>query len=331
MNGFAAAPTGFSRGRARRWQGASATVLTRMVACMGMVARLLRRQRALQKEIGRLRAEAEQAAASHVREITELRLRLEAEDPGEAFFAALRRVGVLNYATAELSGEARFLRGYATYWPRALILDVGANTGQFATTAREQAPRAIIRSFEPHPVAFARLAERAAGIGVTAEQLALGDSDGEVEIFDYADDAGSQHASVYREVIEGVHHRPAAGVKVRCARLDTLAREHGFGRIGLLKIDTEGHELAVLQGARGLLEAGAIDVIQFEFNEMNVISRVFMKDFFALLPGYRFFRLLPTGALHLEVYDPRFMEVFAYQNIVCIRRELYYGWLLGGD
>jgi FkbM family methyltransferase len=227
---------------------------------------------------------------------------------------------VLSYETAEASGEARFLRGYAARWPQALILDVGANAGQFAQTALEQAPGADIRSFEPHPVAFAQLAERAARIGVTAEQLALGETDGEIEIFDDADETVSQHVSVYRDVIEGLHRRPAAAVKVPIARLDTLARMRGFDRVGLLKIDTEGHELAVLRGARGLLEAGAIDVIQFEFKEMNVVSRVYTKDFFDLLPQYRFFRLQSDGAIHLEIYDARFMEDFAFQNIACIRR-----------
>ena len=46
-----------------------------------------------------------------------------------------------------------------------------------------------------------------------------------------------------------------------------------------------------------MLEAGRIAVIEFELNEMNVVSRVFMKDFLAILPNYRIFRLLPEGAI----------------------------------
>jgi FkbM family methyltransferase len=295
-----------------------------------ILAPLMRRLRMLRQENAQLRAEAAEAAAAHAQAIEALRRRLVPEDPGEGFFAALRRIGVLNYETAALSGEERFLRGFVARWPEALILDVGANTGQFAAVVRAEAPRAVIHSFEPHPVAFAELAAHAKGLRITAEHMALGDHDGEIEIFDYADETGSQHASVYRAVIEGVHRRPAAGVMVRCARLDTLARERGIARIGLLKIDTEGHELAVLRGARELLAAGAIDVIQFEFNEMNVVSRVFMKDFFDLLPDYRIFRLLSDGAIHFEVYDARFMEVFAFQNIACVRRDLDPGWLLAG-
>jgi FkbM family methyltransferase len=295
-----------------------------------LLAGLLRRVLRLRRENAGLREAAARDRAAHALEVAALRQRAMPDDPGEGFFAALKRVGVLNYETAALSGEERFLRGFLRCWPHALILDVGANAGQFAAVARAEGAGAVIHSFEPHPVAFARLAERAHGLRVAAEQLALGDQDGEIEIFDYADEAGSQHASVYREVIERVHRRPAAGVKVRIARLDTLARERGITHVGLLKIDTEGHELAVLRGAAGLIAARAIDVIQFEFNETNVVSRVFMKDFFDLLPDYRIFRLLPDGAIPFESYDPRFMEVFAFQNLACVRRDLDAGWMLAG-
>ncbi len=76
-----------------------------------------------------------------------------------------------------------------------------------------------------------------------------------------------------------------------------------------------------------MIEANTIDVIQFEFNEMNVISRVFMRDFFTLLPNYRIYRLLPDGVIAFQTYDPIFMEVFAFQNIACIRRDLDPSWI----
>ena len=58
-------------------------------------------------------------------------------------------------------------------------------------------------------------------------------------------------------------------------KIDDLKLE----RLNLLKIDAEGNEYKILLGAKQALQANIIDVIQFEFNEMNVISRVFMKDF----------------------------------------------------
>jgi FkbM family methyltransferase len=255
------------------------------------------------------------------------RMATEARDPGERYRDGLHAVGVLNYENYTVSGERRFLTRLLQQFPTCAVLDVGANTGQYSELVRELAPQAIIHAFEPHPIAFATLAQLAARIGATARSLALGAARGEVELFDYADMPGSQHASLFREVIEHVHRRPSASWKVPCETLDAVVAEIGLTRIGLLKVDTEGNELSVLQGGRQLITSGSIDVIQFEFNEMNVISRVFMKDFFTLLENYRIYRLLPEGVLEFVVYDPTFMEVFAFQNIVAIRRELDPSWI----
>ena len=93
--------------------------------------------------------------------------------------------------------------------------------------------------------------------------------------------------------------------------------------VDFLKIDVEGHELAVLRGAERMLGAGSIRLIQFEFNEMNVVSRTFLRDFRLLLPNYTMYRLLPKGLLPLgEV--PVLTELFAYQNILAVP----HGWPL---
>jgi len=54
-----------------------------------------------------------------------------------------------------------------------------------------------------------------------------------------------------------------------------------------------------------------------------------MKDFFDVLGNYRLYRLLQDEALELAQYDPRMMEIFAYQNIAAIRRDLDPGWIHG--
>jgi hypothetical protein len=108
--------------------------------------------------------------------------------------------------------------------------------------------------------------------------------------------------------------------EVKIISLDVYVKENGLEKICLLKIDTEGHELEVLKGARGCLESGKIDLIHIEFNEMNVISRVFFRDFLTVLKDYIPYRLLPSGAIQLN-RSPLMTELFAFQNIIFIHKR----------
>jgi hypothetical protein len=100
-----------------------------------------------------------------------------------------------------------------------------------------------------------------------------------------------------------------------------LAEELNLERIDFLKIDTEGHELEVLRGAKRLISAGAIGLLQIEFNEMNVVSRVFMRDILTLLPGYRVYRLLPSDLIDIPKM-PLKSELFGFQNLIFIPENL---------
>jgi len=93
----------------------------------------------------------------------------------------------------------------------------------------------------------------------------------------------------------------------------------------LLKVDAEGHELAILRGAQRAIRSGVVDIVQFEFNEMNVTSRVFFKDFYEVLPGFSFHHMVVDGLAPMGTYRPRTHELFILQNVVAIRDGLDYG------
>jgi FkbM family methyltransferase len=177
-------------------------------------------------------------------------------------------------------------------------------------------PAARVISFEPHPASYADLRRLAEEIGITAIDAACGAADGTVALFDYANASGTEHASVVPGVIEA-HGGEAERHEVQMVTLDAFCAAHEIHAIDLLKIDVEGHELAVLEGARRLIARGGAPLVQFEFNEMNVQARVFLDDFRRALPGYRFYRLLGDGSLYpLDGKAAVFSEIFAYQNIV---------------
>lgn len=244
------------------------------------------------------------------------------------FNLSLRGMGLQNYENDRISGEASFLERMLKNCGSPVILDVGANRGSYVEKIMGLCPNARVYAFEPHPATFRELELIARRYGrVEAVNCGMGSEAGTLNLYDRpSSGSGTEHASLYQEVIEGIHHETATATSVRVGTVDAFVAERGLDRITLLKIDTEGHEYQVLQGAGQALANGIVDLIQIEFNEMNVVSRVFFRDFHALLSGgYDIFRLLPSGLLPLDPYRPLQHELFAFQNIVCIRRGSGFG------
>jgi FkbM family methyltransferase len=233
------------------------------------------------------------------------------------FMMGARGLGVLNYKGSS-SDETWFVRKYLATDKKIVVFDVGANIGDYAREVLAVSGNAKIYAFEPHPRTYVELAKVA---GIQSFNVAFGDRESVLELFDYAGVAdGSQHASIFRDVIEGIHKGKSTSHLVSCTRVDDFCEQHNIDSIDLLKIDTEGNELSVLRGAKKLIDAGKIRLIQFEFNEMNVISRSYMRDFVELLSGYHLYRLLPSGLLPLK-YSPLSGELFAFQNIIAVSRS----------
>src|SRR6266487_4042201 len=228
---------------------------------------------------------------------------------------SLRGLGILNYRNAQESGETHFLakilRCYYGPGSRAagVILDVGANVGGYSGAILSIAPTAQIYCFEPHP-GNRRHLDAALGSRVTVVPAAVGSTPGSAELYDYAEGPGSSHASLHKDVFEKLRQRPHQSLCVNVITIDDFVEEHNIPAISLLKVDVEGHELEVLRGASRVIREQKVDIVHFEFNEMNVITRVFLADFFALLPGFAFYRLLPDG--WIPITDRPTENVFAF-------------------
>lgn len=241
---------------------------------------------------------------------------------------SLRSLGILNSEGGSITGEDYFLNKLYKKFQVKVIFDVGANDGGYSTTLRKHFSKAKIYAFEPHPLTFARLKKTSKKQRLNAYQLGLGEKTARGKIWDFADDATlkstqptSTLASVYKQVIEDYHGQKAQAFNIRIVTLDNFTKEHGIENIDFLKVDCEGDEYKVLLGAKRLLKERKISVIQFEFNEMNVYSRVFFRDFVLLLKHYDLYRLLPRGLIKISSYRPVEHEIFAFQNIVAILKK----------
>ena len=232
------------------------------------------------------------------------------------FNLGLRGMGIRNFETDSASGEACFIKDHVSLIDAGVVIDVGANVGDYSRKVREANSRVRIYAFEPHPATYQKLKKNTTDLRIDAINAGVGSSSGALSLYDYAEEDASSHASLYQEVIEKIHKGKAASHEVEITTLDEFAEKYEIGRIHLLKIDTEGNELEVLKGFKGHLETDKVDLIHFEFNEMNVVSRVFFRDFMELLPNYVFFRMLPCELIPIEKYHPLYCEIFTYQNIV---------------
>jgi FkbM family methyltransferase len=138
-----------------------------------------------------------------------------------------------------------------------LVLDVGANKGQFASEIRHCGYAGRIVSFEPLSQAHGELLQSNAWDPKwdAYPRCALGDHDGEVEI----NIAGNSYSSSILPMLEA--HRSAAPESayegkeiVPIKMLDAVAGQYlKDARAPFLKIDTQGFEWKVLDGARDTL------------------------------------------------------------------------------
>jgi FkbM family methyltransferase len=143
--------------------------------------------------------------------------------------------------------------------PIDLVLDVGANTGQFVHQCRAAGYKGEIISFEPSADAHAGLLRSAAAdpLWTVADRMALGATTGEVEI----NIAANSYSSSILPMLDS--HLAAAPnsaylqkEKVPLRRLDDILADlpaTAPGRYIFLKLDVQGYESQVLAGATRLL------------------------------------------------------------------------------
>jgi FkbM family methyltransferase len=190
-------------------------------------------------------------------------LRFELVDHGEVV-SFLQHGGHFERAEMELLS--------ASLRPGDVALDIGANIGHFAAGfARAVGPQGEVHAFEPFAANFARL-ERTRALNdleaLRTHQLIVADQPGTAELTDYGAGYGSWASTVPRtiELATGVV-APVARHTVASTTLDAFCAECGLDRIAAVKIDVEGGEMAVLEGAHGLLDAGAIEVVLVEVSD----------------------------------------------------------------
>jgi FkbM family methyltransferase len=233
----------------------------------------------------------------------------------------------MNFGTASAyrtNGELYSLKQLSHQWAQqpVTLFDVGANVGEFTLEILEvfRSRSFQLYTFEPSSRASSLLKQRVPDLPhVHLVQKALGDKEGSADLF--FPDEGSALASLHQRDLSHIGREFGKKETISVTTLDRFCEEKKIEYVHLLKIDVEGHELAVLKGAQGMINRNAVEVIQFEFGGTSLDSRSYFKDFFQLLsPRYRIYRILPKGLRELKVYSEK-LEIFQSANYLAIRRS----------
>lgn len=178
------------------------------------------------------------------------------------------------------------------------FLDIGANIGLFSLSVAKEFPTVAIFAIEASPRVYTTLQDNIMLNhlqNIKAIQLGLANTD-TAELSFYSDETKygtGSFAPIFTDKAE----------MVKCAKLDTLiSNEIIPTNIQLIKIDVEGFELQVFQGAAQLLEHASALTILFEFvdwAEQNAGNKKGAAQEYLISLNYSLFKLHKNKLLPL--------------------------------
>lgn len=197
------------------------------------------------------------------------------------------------------------------------IFDVGANAGRSALAFAGAFPRAKIYSFEPVEETYRRLVSAAGGLpNVRCLHFAMGDAEGAREISLQKDSEWNSLADKPNQLRSA---ESSATETIRICKVDDFCAAEGIARVDLLKIDTEGFELQVLQGADGMLSSNNISFVYSEVTfdpDDEAHTSFFEIDQFLGRRGFRFVALY-------EQFVHGNMSGAMYTNALFVNRDAF--------
>jgi len=238
---------------------------------------------------------------------------------------ALEGMNIGGNGKVEGSGENNvllYIKQKIKIGKQSIIFDVGANIGAYSILLHNVfSNNAKIYAFEPSKKTFRSLSANIEfAKNVIAYNHGFGDQNTMHQLFSNADDSGL--ASVYQRRLEHFSIQMNQVEDIELQTIDAFCLKNDIHHIDFLKMDVEGHEIKVLNGAIDMITNGRIDFIQFEFGGCNIDSKTFFQDFYYLLKEkYKIYRILKDELYEIESYNER-LEIFVTANYLAEKKTL---------
>lgn len=209
-----------------------------------------------------------------------------------------------------------------------VVFDVGANCGDWTRAVLAHTSPKKIYAFEPIPAVADAFKQHIDNDCVSLYELAVSNTCGSFPFFYYPSQEGLWEdgvlSSLYRRArVEDLFKVDGYEINVPTVTLDEFCAEHQVDSIRFLKIDTEGAEYDILQGAKALLLAQKIDFIQFEYGQTYTDSKRTLKEVYEFLTqcGYVIFKVHRNGIIHVKRWFD-LLEDFYQSNFVAVSAEI---------
>ena len=230
----------------------------------------------------------------------------------------LRARGYNNFHNYRESGESFFIEKILSPTNPRLCIDIGANIGTYTVELLSKTNSRIV-SFEPLPTAFKKLKEMTKNSHerVTLENKGIGKAT-EVLTIHYNPNALGQ-ASFSEEVKKIDYISNEKKIDVPVITLDNYCKEKNITQIDLVKIDTEGFEFEVFEGAKNTFAIIKPKFIQIEFNRHQLFRNTSLNFFAEKLPNYDVYQRIPNGWVKRNPRDP-LTNIYHFSNFIFVRK-----------
>jgi len=188
--------------------------------------------------------------------------------------------------TIDLSILSRAISFYTTRYqnPNPIFFDVGTNAGSFVNALQQVGITSNIHCFEPHPVISVKTKETYPYVNMNHH--CLGNMNGMIDIYIPKWSVGL--SSIVNRPVFSTLNQEIDVLNIKCETIDTYCERNHIEEIGFIKIDIEGAEKTVLEGATRMLYQNKIQCGIFEVGQTLTDAQTSEQEIISFLKQYKY-------------------------------------------